>query len=325
MNRVKTIYKLQTIILLAVMLCLIVCLTIGGTASADTAQYAAEDEYDYMTFDIIFTAVARNGLQKMIPIAGVQMHFGIDYIPSTDAEYDYYVVRLDVQVAPESFATLKKFNMLPARWKDDGFSLVDIMVNNDNNSNISGNMRYETIIQAKEGVDFSYNDVNIMWDSNRYIYFDFISQFQTPNCNPAFNIEGNENSSLLSGYTGKPMEIKRKGASNNYSDLKSNKGKTCTAVYYATYKVRKNIRKRHFGFVFNQLEVWGQIGQPAFSLNTDKDKLTVLASWENGFSNRAINATMSPASGGQYFAKVLVGSSLKTVENTDTSFNFVEY
>lgn len=36
MNKVKTIYKLQTIILLAVMLCLIVCLTIGGTASADT-------------------------------------------------------------------------------------------------------------------------------------------------------------------------------------------------------------------------------------------------------------------------------------------------
>ncbi|MCX4361884.1 MAG: hypothetical protein OSJ74_00645 [Clostridia bacterium] len=36
MNKVKTIYKIQTIILLAVMLCLIVCLTIGGTASADT-------------------------------------------------------------------------------------------------------------------------------------------------------------------------------------------------------------------------------------------------------------------------------------------------
>ena len=323
MNKVKVFYKIQTIILLAVLVSLVVCFTMGGTASADTVQYAAEEDYDYMTFDIIFFAFARNGLQKMIPIAGVQLHLGIDYIPSTDPNYDYYIVRMDVQVAPESIATLKSFTMMPARWKKDGFTLMNELHNQKNN-NIMGGSVYETGLQARENVDFSNNDVNITWDSYRYVNLDYVSQFPAPNCNPGFSIAQQEDANILYGYAGKPMKITRAGASNNLSDLSKNKGKTCTALYYATYKVRKDIKERHFGFVFNQLDVWGQVGQPSFSLNTDKDKLTVLASWEDGFKNKAINATMTASSGGQYFAKALVGSSLPTVENTDTSFNFSE-
>ncbi len=329
MNRVKTIYKLQTIILLAVMLCLIVCLTIGGTASADTAQYAAEDEYDYMTFDIIFTAVARNGLQKMIPIGAVQLHLGIHYIPSTDANYDFYVIRSEIIVAPESSFTLKRFTMTPARWNNSGFEIIREQ-NNKGAALISNGSTFKTGITGKEGVDYTSSDLEVTWNNYGEVSFEYVSlnyndEIKSRYGAPRYEIQGEK--TILNNYAGKPMIVSRDGRSNSAwsSDLKNDRGKCYTSLYYATYRVDKNIRDRHFGFVFNELEMWGQAGQPSFSLNSDKDKLTILTSWEDNFSNKAINATMSPASGGQYFAKVLVGSSLKTVENTDTLFNFAEY
>ncbi len=331
MNKVKTIYKIQTIILLAVMLCLIVCLTIGGTASADTAQYAAEvNDYDYMTFDIIFAAVARNGLQKMIPIGAVQLHLGIHYVPSTDANYDYYVIRSEIIVAAETFSTLKRFTMTPARWNKSGFQIIKEK-NNQGYALIPDGSTYDTSITAKEGLDFSNNDLNITWNNYNDVYFEYVSlnyndEIKSRYGAPSYDIQ-NENTILNNNYVGRPMIVRRYGRSNSSSssDLKNDRGKCYTSLYYATYRVDKNIRERHFGFVFNELEMWGQIGQPSFSLNSEKDKLTILTSWENGFDNKAINATMTPASGGQYFAKVLVGSSLKTIENTETSFNFAEY
>ncbi len=39
MNKVKSFYKIQTIIILSLILCLIVCFTVGGTASADSKGY----------------------------------------------------------------------------------------------------------------------------------------------------------------------------------------------------------------------------------------------------------------------------------------------
>ncbi len=339
MNKVKIIYKIQTIILLAVMLCLIVCLTIGGTASADTAQYAAEDEYDYMTFDILFAAVARNGLQKMIPIGAVQLHLGIHYVPSTDANYDYYVIRSEIIVAAETFSTLKRFTMTPARWNNSGFQIVSEK-NNQGNALIPDGTTYATGITGIDGLDYTSSDLNITWNNYGEVFFEYVSLNYNEEIKSRYGAPGYEmvirkqdegklymNDEFLKNYLSQPMIVRRDGRSNSAwsSDLKNDRGKCYTSLYYATYRVNKNIRERHFGFVFNELEMWGQAGQPSFSLNSDKDKLTILTSWENGFSNRAINATMSPASGGQYFVKVFAGSSLKTIENTETSFNFAEY
>lgn len=330
MNKVKTVYKIQAVVILALIIALIACFTLGGTASADTIH--PDNEYGNMSLSTIFFAYARNGLQKMIPVAGVQLKIDVDYVPSTDTEYDNYVVRMDVNVGAGTKWTLKRFTMMPGRYNNSEFKYGNDR-NNHGQSTIPEDLYFYTGITTLDGVSFNDADIDVTKNSNNQINFEFLSQFPTPSGASEFEISSveypnNDNKKVyLDGYAVKPMVIRRYGRSNSTSssDLKNDRGKNYTAVYYATYKVKKGVKERHFGFVFNQLEIWGQAGEPSFKLNDNTDKLTVNFYWENEFDNKIILADFSDTEGSQYISKAVIDSSLKKIEESNTAILFKEW
>lgn len=329
MNKVKSFYKIQTIIILSLILCLIVCFTVGGTASADTIQ--PEKEYGNMGIDLGLFAFARNGLQKMIIMSALDISFDVDYIPTSDANFDYYILRLDILVEPESFATLKRFTMTPAHDSNSSFPLTKI---NDKKLPTNTDEVFTTNISAMEGADFYFAEREIAAITGE-VWIKFLSQNLTnfiaevPEKKvgaPGFTILGERD--VFGDYDGVPMEIRRADRSNSASssDLKNDRGITYAALYYGVYQVPKNVRERRIAFRFNELEIWGQVGQPSFSLNSNKDYVTIEATWQNKFDNKTISAEVSDKTGGQYLSQYFVKSTLpRTTTKTETTFSYSDY
>lgn len=330
MNKVKSFYKIQTIIILSLILCLIVCFTVGGTASADTIQ--PEKEYGNMGIDLGLFAFARNGLQKMIIMSALDISFDVDYIPTSDANFDYYILRLDILVEPERFATLKRFTMTPAHDSNSSFPIMKV-----NNGFLASNvdMLFQTDVPVMEGANFDSAEREVYFNSSGEIKMEFLSKNLTSFMEvapdkkvgtPDFNILGERY--VFGDYYGTPMEIRRYGRSNSASssDLKNDRGIAYSALYYGVYKVPKNVRERRIAFRFNELEIWGQVGQPSFKLNSDKDYVTITATWQNKFDNKTISAEVSDKTGGQYLSQYFVESTLpRTTTKTETTFSYSDY
>ncbi len=330
MNKVKSFYKIQTIIILSLILCLIVCFTVGGTASADTIQ--PEKEYGNMGIDLGLFAFARNGLQKMIIMSALDISFDVDYIPTSDANFDYYILRLDILVEPESFATLKRFTMTPAHNIDGKF--VKDKINKDGLLSSKEDEIFQTGITAMDGAYLDLSEMEISITGGGEVKMEFLSKNLT-----SFIAEVPEKKvgapryeilkeiDILGGnYHGTPMIVRRHGWENSGSDLRNDKGTTYAALYYGVYKVPKNVRERRIAFRFNELEIWGQVGQPSFSLNSNKDYVTIEATWRNKFDNKTISAEVSDKTGGQYLSQYFVKSTLpRTTTKTETTFSYSDY
>lgn len=332
MNKVKSFYKIQTIIILSLILCLIVCFTVGGTASADTIQ--PEKEYGNMGIDLGLFAFARNGLQKMITIASVGITFDIDYIPTSDADFDYYIMRLDILVEPQDFATLKRFTMTPARNIDGKFVKDKEKVNEGFLSSKLDEI-FQTGITAMDGAYLDLSEMEISLTGGGEVKMEFLSReltsFIETNSGrkvgaPEFKVL--EETGVFGNYYGVPREVRRAGRSNSSSssDLRNDRGITYAALYYGVYQVPKSVRERRIAFRFNELEVWGQVGQPSFKLNSDQDYVKIEATWQNKFDNKTIVAEVSDKRSGQYLASYLVRSTLpRTTGKTETTFSYSDY
>lgn len=329
MNKVKSFYKIQTIIILSLILCLIVCFTVGGTASADTIQ--PEKEYGNMGIELGLFAFARNGLQKMITIASVGITFDIDYIPTSDADFDYYIMRLDILVEPQDFATLKRFTMTPARYSVYTFPKTKV---NEGLLSSKEDEIFSSEIIAMDGAYLDLSEMETSITGGGEVKMEFLSReltsFMATNEDkkvgaPRYEIL-KEIDILGGNYHGTPMIVRRHGWENSGSDLRNDKGTTYAALYYGVYKVPKNVRERRIAFRFNELEIWGQVGQPSFSLNSDKDYVTITATWQNKFDNKTIVAEVSDKRSGQYLASYLVRSTLpRTTGKTETTFSYSDY
>lgn len=330
MNKVKTIYKIQAVVILALIIALIACFTLGGTAFADAVH--PEDEYGNLAFDTNIAVYVKNGLQQMIIIGGFSIHFDLDYIPTSDQYYDYYVLRLDVMFIPENFATLKRFTMTPARYNNSSFQFVK-EYNNDGMATIADNIVFKTGIRSMEGADYyaAERDLSNLYSTDG-IQMAFGSQNLDDQVNdttlkkfaPGFTVANSEDTQF-DNYAGRSMVIRRYGRNNSSSssDLRNDRGKSYTAVYYGTYRVAKNVYERHVAFRLNQLEIWGQAGQPSFSLSND-DSLTIKASWQNKFNNKNLLVKFTDIAGSQYFVGFLHSSSLPNIESSETTLLYKE-
>lgn len=329
MNKVKSFYKIQTIIILSLILCLIVCFTVGGTAFADTIQ--PEKEYGNMGIDLGLFAFARNGLQKMIIMAALGINFDVDYIPTSDTNYDYYILRLDILVEPESFATLKRFTMTPARYSGCTFPKMKV---NEGLLSSKEDEIFSSEIIAMDGAYLDLSEMETSITGGGEVKMEFLSRelvsFMATNEDkkvgaPRYEIL-KEIDILGGNYHGTPMIVRRHGWENSGSDLRNDKGTTYAALYYGVYKVPKNVRERRIAFRFNELEIWGQVGQPSFKLNSDKDYITITATWQNKFDNKTISAEVSDKTGGQYLSQYFVESTLpRTTTKTETTFSYSDY
>jgi hypothetical protein len=302
---------------------------VGGTASADTIQ--PEKEYGNMGIELGLFAFARNGLQKMITIASVGITFDIDYIPTSDADFDYYIMRLDILVEPQDFATLKRFTMTPARYSVCTFPKTKV---NEGLLSSKEDEIFSSEIIAMDGAYLDLSEMETSITGGGEVKMEFLSReltsFMATNEDkkvgaPRYEIL-KEIDILGGNYHGTPMIVRRHGWENSGSDLRNDKGTTYAALYYGVYKVPKNVRERRIAFRFNELEIWGQVGQPSFSLNSDKDYVTITATWQNKFDNKTIVAEVSDKRSGQYLASYLVRSTLpRTTGKTETTFSYSDY
>ncbi len=258
-----------------------------------------EDAYDFMSVQSYFEVYVKNGWQKLIHIASVRMKFAVDYFPTDNNNYNFYVGRYEISVMPTSKTTLKRFSMIPMQHDS---SYMDEISSQSNNAmaTISKGFTFNTGINAKEGISIGTSDVEISVGLGQSISIGF--SYSISSADGAAGFSPAARYRMNDDCFGDPFIIRRSGRSNSVSqsDLRNDKGKAYTALYYATYRAPKSYQYLNLGLVFKDLELWGQVGEPSYDLS-NINWYGFFASWDYPFNNKTIIAMGSDPEGSQRF------------------------
>ncbi|MDE6473959.1 MAG: hypothetical protein K2L70_02565 [Clostridia bacterium] len=253
----------------------------------------------FMYVDVSFGVYAKSYVNKYNKIGSVRMRMTLNYFPSNDADYNSYVGRFEVCVTPTSKYTLRSFNMTPVFSNE-----IPVGIENSGTNNESAietrSFTFNTGIAKQEGaeVDASSGDATISVGTSNNISMSFGYSISHPS--GASSVVETANRLEFDNFYGYKIQVTRSGGTKGVINLSHDQGKTFMGLYYATLNIDKKLENGGVGFVFSDLSLWAQAGEPSYS-EGNIEKVWVQAGWDQPFNNRVIMVAGSSRDGDQYF------------------------
>lgn len=279
-----------------------------------TSSVTDGDAYDFMSSTAIFFVYSKNYLNKYLHIATVNINFTVDYYPTTDATYDYYVGKYEVLVSPKSKWYFRSFDMCLMRPEE--YYMDPMSSKTNSNAPVeTRNFLFDTAIKISM---FLQSDL-----------IAGITQEQTAQIGMSYSLSAPKGSVHIeeqtqtpnNGFIYKPYRVKP-------TTLFSEKGYSYGGLIYTTYRMMKTQEKGALGITFKNLDIKGQVAEPSFDIENG-DSCAIIAIWDNTFDNKAMMIVQGVETGSsdkshQYFDDLSTYSSLPNKHSAGFSINYTE-
>lgn len=234
-------------------------------------------------------------------IATISLKLSVDYYPTTNATYDYYIGKYEVSVSPGKKWYFKSFDMCLMQSEEYYMDQYKIQTNHQDTL-ISQNFSFETGIYGAIGSD------NVEIGGNMKIGMGYTISSPKDKVNVAKKAVY-----YKEGYEYNPYTV-------THTTISSTKGATYNGLIYATYRVLKNQEQCSLGLTFKNLVIRGQIAEPSYDLD-NADCCTILAFWSKPFNDKSMVILQGLEAGcsdkaTQYFGEINTSSSLPNKHNT---------
>ncbi len=273
-----------------------------------TSSVTDGDAYDFMSATAIFFVYSKNYLNKYLHIATVNVKLTVDYYPTTDATYDYYVGKYEVLVSPKSKWYFKSFDMCLMQSEDYYMDTSKYQTNNSNTLETYG-FTFETGITGAIGA----NGVQIGGNLKIGMNYSFSANKGKVSVN--YNTFYVKDGFKYDSYHVSPSS-------------RSSKGLAYSGLIYYTYRMMKTQEKGALGITFRKLDIKGQIAEPSFDIENG-DSCVIIAVWDKSFSNKSMMILQGVETGSsdkshQYFDDLSTYSSLPNKHSAGFSINYTE-
>ncbi len=275
----------------------------------NTMLAATDDNYsDYMFVEVSFCVYSKKSANNYVKIGAVRLRMTIDYFPTDNPNYNSYVSRYEVCVTPTNKATLKSFNMTPLYSDEVRVDTSNVHTNHEA-ATTTRNFTFNTGIESKKGLQIGVSDASVSVDKGGMISMSFGYSISVPE--GATSVVQKADVKRLDQFYGSPLQVTRSGRSNSMwsTHLRQDLGKTYSGLYYATHRIQKDQNGGCLGLLFSDLSLWGTIGEPSYD-EGNAEKVLLIATWENNFSNKMIMVLDGDAGNNQYFDDSEAHSSL---------------